>query len=60
MKYCLVVEDDLDKFLHTVQKLIDAGWKPQGGIAVSHGVFTDRDDCTVSSPVWAQAMVYHE
>jgi hypothetical protein len=35
MEYTIVVQDNSDTFIKAVNKRINDGWKPQGGVAIN-------------------------
>lgn len=58
MKYAVISNDQLSQLEEEVQKFINMGWKPQGGIAISTHVYTDRGDGEVCSKTeYLQAII---
>ena len=62
MRYTILRHDDVDELIGQVQKFIDDGWKPIGGVCFGSVYATAGKAITafVNTPrpsVWAQTMV---
>ena len=45
MKYTVVTSNDLGKFIQWVNRFIEQGWLPIGGIYACPTVYNDTHDC---------------
>lgn len=50
----VTAENKVERLVKDVNKLIDNGWQPVGGVAVSHAYDVDEEEITT---IFAQALI---
>lgn len=58
MKYQFVIEEDPDLFQREVDRMLENGWKPQGGLTIQTYPLSRRNGGGVAT-IYAQAFVKH-